>query len=485
MPRRELSAAQERQRSAAAAPARRPPVSRVLLSVYNVVFFFVFLAYLPLFLWRMIGDRSYRRGLLERTGRVTPSASTDVLWIHGVSVGEVKAAAPLVALLQRVASHVEIVISVTTPTGANVARSLFPDHRVIFYPLDFGFFPARSLDRIRPRAVLLMELELWPNFLHAAERRGIPIIVVNGRISERSFKGYRRVSWLLPQLDRIDLFAVQNETYAARLRALGVAPERIRITGNMKYDSLEIAEEGVPRDREFDRWLNLAPGERVVVVGSTHDNEEERFARVLLEVEAALGATLRLLVTPRHPERAAAATDDIVRVIEEARADHRVHRLTELRTSKREHASARSWIVVDTIGELEKAYSVADVVFVGGSLVPHGGQNMLEPVALGKPTIVGPHVQNFADDVRTLLEERGLIKVDGERELKDRLLALLRHPEAGAELVRSGLRVLAAGRGATQRTYDNVQEILLRCGVAVLDGAAPSDGLASDEAARA
>lgn len=443
-------------------------MSRVLLAFYNVVFLIGLCCYMPLFLWRMIGDRSYRRGLLERTGRVPESKTSKVLWIHGVSVGEVKAAAPLVALLRQLAPEVEIVISVTTPTGANVARGLFPDLRIIFYPLDFGRFPARSLDRVRPQAVLLMELELWPNFLNAAERRGIPIIVVNGRISERSYRGYKRVRRLLPQLDRIDLFAVQNETYAERLEALGVAPHRISITGNVKYDRLAVADAGVPRDPEFDAWLALRPGERVIVAGSTHADEEARLARVLLDVESRLGVTLRFVVTPRHPERSAAVVDDVQRVVEAGTSPRRVLRLTELRGGRRRSSSARSWIVVDTIGELEKAYSVADVVFVGGSLVAHGGQNMLEPVALGKPTIVGPHVQNFADDVRNLLEVGGLVKVESEAELGDRVLGLLQHPEEGERLVTQGLRVLAAGRGATRRSYAEVQRILREAGIDML-----------------
>lgn len=461
---------------------RRPPVSRLLLAVYNVIFFFGFLLYLPLFLWRMIGDRAYRGGLLERTGRVAPSRTDHVLWIHGVSVGEVKAAAPLVAAVRAAAPDLEIVVSATTPTGANVARTLFPNDRVIFYPLDFGHFPARSLERIRPRAVLLMELELWPNFLHAAEKRDIPVVVVNGRISDRSYRGYKRVSWLLPQIDRIDLFAVQNETYASRLRALGVAPDRIRVTGNVKYDRFEVTSAGVPRDAEFERLLDIQPGESVIVAGSTHAGEEERLGRILREIEERDGRSLRLVVAPRHPERSASAVDDLRRLLDGAPpgAPRTVHRLTELRSAGRKRADPSSWLVVDTIGELEKAYSVADAVFVGGSLIKHGGQNMLEPVALGKPTIVGPHVQNFADDVRNLLEAGGLIRVAGETELRDRLARLLGDPAEGAELVRRGQRVLEEGRGATERTFHHVRDLLADYGVDLFGTDAPSQSRGGD-----
>lgn len=450
--------------------SRRPPVSRLLLAVYNVVFFVGFLFYLPIFLWRMLGDRSYRHGLLERTGRVDRSGSdARVLWIHGVSVGEVKAAEPLVRRIKQAAPSLEIVISATTPTGRKVARDLFPDDRVIFYPLDFAHFPARSLRRIRPSAVLLMELELWPNFLHAAERRDIPVVVVNGRISERSYRGYRRVSWLLPQIDRIDLFAVQNATYGERLRALGVAPERIRVAGNMKYDRFAstLSEGSIEANADLAELLSCEGEQCVVVGGSTHAGEEEQLGRALLEVERALGRSLRLIVAPRHPERSSSVTEDLRSLLEGEAGARPVQRLTELRRAG-VAADPGSWIVIDTIGELEKTYSLADVVFVGGSLIKHGGQNMLEPVALGKPTIVGPHVQNFADDVRNLLEARALVRVSNADELAREVERLIRDPDRAALLVQGGFEVLAAGRGATQRTFEHVKRLLEDYGVDAL-----------------
>lgn len=438
----------------------RGPVARPLLWIYNVVYLFGLACYLPLFLWRMVWDRSYREGIGERCGSVVPSKSDNVIWVHGVSVGEVKAAAPLVEALRASLPSVEVVVSSTTPTGRRVASRLFPTCRVVYYPLDFWRFPARALDRVRPRCVLLVELELWPNFLHAAEQRQVPVAVVNGRISEKSWRGYRRVSWLLPQLDRIDLFAVQNDTYAKRLADLGVSVDKIHVAGNIKYDCLTINEEPVAPDAEFARLLGGAPA-AVIVGGSTHAGEERMLARVAICLERRLDREVRLIVAPRHPDRSGSAIDDVRRELREHGRDgaHGVVRLTAER--QRGAPSGRAdWLVVDTIGDLEKAYSMADVVFVGGSFAKHGGQNMLEPVSLGKPTVFGPHVWNFRADVDLLLAGKGVLQVEDEDGLEQTLTFLLSHPVEARALVKRAQEVLRAMKGATERTVRLVMELL-------------------------
>lgn len=440
----------------------RPPVSFGMLLLYNSIFLVVFLFYSPFAMWKLIRAKSLFRGLNERLGAVKRMDGRTVIWIHGVSVGEVKAAQPIVRALCKEFPQLSVVVSSTTPTGRAEAQRLYPDAQVIYYPLDFGPFPGRALDRIRPVCILLMELELWPNFLNAAERRSCPVAVVNGRISMRSFKGYKLVYRLLPQLDRIDLFCVQVSTYAERLRDLGVPENKIFTTGNLKYDAIDVHEAGVSPDPDLVHLLGIDKDELVLVAGSTHHDEEYRIARLMLSLEKRLGRQLRLVVAPRHAnERGFAVSEDLRRAIrgEGLVKKHQVTMLTEQRKlGKPVHG--RPWVVVDTIGELERVYSFATAVFVGGSLIPHGGQNMLEPVALGKPTLFGPHVSNFQADVDLLLAGRGVIQVATEGELEDKLFWLFSNPEEARELVRRAQRVLLANQGATERTQTAVLALL-------------------------
>ena len=444
----------------------RTPIPRPLFWFYNLIYFVVFFAWSPLFLWKMLWDRSYRRGIGERMGFVAAEPDSDVIWVHGVSVGEVKAAAPIIAGLRAVMPEKRVVVSSTTPTGRQVAEQLYPDARVIYYPLDFARFPARALGRIQPCCVLLMELEVWPNFLRAAEERDVPVMVVNGRISERSFRGYQRISWFLPQLDRIDLFLVQNLTYAARLNELGITASRIRITGNVKYDCLTVMSEPVVPDAEFTELLGIGPEEAVVVAGSTHPGEPRRLAAAVCRLERRLGRSLRLVIAPRHPDKSSGAIDDMRREVAQAglREAHPVLRLTQERDGARRPVGA-PWLVVDTIGDLEKAYSVADVVFVGGSLVRHGGQNMLEPVALGKPTVVGPHVWNFRTDVDLLLAGKGLLQATDEVDLEEKLAFLLSSPAESQALVRRAQQLITDNHGAVDVTLENVLALMKERGV--------------------
>jgi len=435
-----------------------------VLLLYQLVFLMGIVGYLPIFLWRLLGDPTYRKGLSQRFGRLdrfsAGGGDQPVLWVHGVSVGEVRGAKPLVERLEKEFPDHRVLVSATTPTGARVARRIYGEDRVFFFPLDFGSFPRRALDTLRPRAVLLMELEIWPNFLDTAERRGVPVMVVNGRISERSFKGYRLVRKLLPQFDRIDLFCVQNQTYATRLASLGVSQDRIRQTGNLKYDGLEIAAEAPPKDPALSSLLGIKEGEIVIVGGSTHAEEETALGGVAVEVERRTGRPVRLVVAPRHPERGASVAKDLVRILKgEDRLKHPVLRLTHVREGK-EEVPPGSWLVADTIGELLRIYTLADLVFVGGSLVSHGGQNMLEPLALRKPTIVGPHVWNFRVDVDLFLDVGGLIQVQSEKELLKEAVSLLGSKEKAKDLVDRAGSILLENKGATERTFSEILPLL-------------------------
>jgi 3-deoxy-D-manno-octulosonic-acid transferase len=420
------------------------------IGVYNFVFLLWFIAYAPILASRMLDPR-YRRGFAERMGLLPRSRSdSPVIWIHGVSVGEVKAAGSLIASLRRRYAHCELVLSATTPTGHALARQLHPDLRVIYYPLDFGPFPAWSLDRVRPAVVLLVELELWPNFLLAAARRGVPVAVINGRISEKSFRGYRRVRGFLPQFNLIQRFCVQDEAYARRLLDLRVDPARISVTGNLKYDGVKLKD---PRSAgDLRRWLS-PDGRLVLTCGSTHADEEVRLIEAARRVASRTGQTVRIVVAPRHPERAAA-----VRTAIEALG-------VACAPWSRQLAQPRPLgdtdvALVDTIGHLEGFYGASDVAFVGGSLIPRGGQNMLEPAALGKPVVFGPHVFNFRTDVELLLGSEAALQVRDVADLERTLERLFVDVDLRRSLGERAVELIVRNQGATERTPALLEPLL-------------------------
>ncbi len=426
--------------------------SALTMGVYHVLFGLAFLIYAPVLLWRLAFDPRYRTGIRERMGAmpILDSASP-VVWIHGVSVGEVKAAGTLIARLRAERPDLRLVLSSTTPAGHALARKLHPDLTVVFYPLDFGPFPGRALRRIRPACVLLMELEIWPNFLEVAARRGIPVAVINGRMSEKSFRGYRRLRGLLPQFDRIQVYCVQDASYRRRLLDLGVDGARIEVTGNMKYDSVALRDPAW-ETVELRRWLS-PDGQPVVVAGSTHDDEELRLADLVRRLKAATVPALRLVVAPRHPER----TPTIVEAL--TRAGHSTVRWSETQQG-RTALRTDDVLVVDTIGQLETFYGACDVAFVGGSLVAHGGQNMLEPAALGKAVVFGPHTNNFRTDVRLLIAGDAVCQVRDVDQLQTCLADLLRDGDRRRALGDRAVAVIRCNQGATERTLQALRPLL-------------------------
>lgn len=445
------------------APGERDPASSLPLprsgvrgwmtmGVYQPLFALAFLLYSPVLLWRSTFDRRKRASWRERMGFVPrPAGPAPVVWIHGVSVGEVKAASNFIARVRALRPDLQIVVSATTPNGHLVARQEYKDLPVVFYPLDLANFPARALARLRPRCVLLMELEIWPNFLQAARKRDIPVAVINGRISERTFKGYRMARGLLPQLDLITKYCVQDKAYQRRLLDLGVDPQRVFVTGNMKYDSVVMGNHDDAR-AQLRPWLSPA-GELVLVAGSTHHDEEQQLLAAVATVRGDVPEGVRVVLVPRHPERAAQICDHVraIGAVPVRWSDAS----SSLPALAREHV-----VVVDTIGQLQRFYSACDVAFVGGSLIPHGGQNMLEPTAQGCATIFGPHTTNFRRDVELLLAADAVVQVQDVTAFPRELGKLLRDPARRAALGANGRRVIADNRGATERTLDLVAELL-------------------------
>jgi len=378
--------------------------------------------------------------LRRLTWRLPPPADgvRERILVHGVSVGEIKGAQSLVRALAESHPELEVVLCTTTDTGEEVARKLYPGHMVLRFPIDLSACVVRFLKCVRPSCVVLIELEIWPNFLRCANRLGLPVAVVNGRITESSFGNYRFFKSALPQFNRISLFCAQDERYAARFTELAHTDERVIQTGNIKIDGLRLGR--VEPSAEIARFASGDDGQTVVVAGSTHEREETWFVE---SCRASL-PDARLVLVPRHPGRAR----DVERSLAALGAAPQL--LSALRAG--EELDRGRPLLVDTIGELEAIYAVADLVFIGGSLVQHGGQNMLEPAAQGRAVLYGPHVENFRQEARLLEDAGAARRVQGPEDLTSALRELGEDPAAVREMGCAGIRALEAQGGAAKVT---------------------------------
>jgi 3-deoxy-D-manno-octulosonic-acid transferase len=397
----------------------------------------------PYFLYRSAREPGFGRSLLARwgiDGRTSPG--TGSIWIHAVSVGEVVAAATLAPRLRQAYPETRLVLSVTTPTGRRVAEEKGPRFDDVFHcPFDLAFLVRRVMERVRPKALIVIETEIWPHLFREARRAGAATMLVNGRISDRSFPGYLRIRFFLSRyIATIDRFLMQNDLYAGRIATLGAPREKIRIVGSLKFDA--------PSDNAPAVSRVSPPGRRVLIGGSTLDPEEGILLSVFERLRGSVPG-LFLILAPRHPSRFEA-------VFEQARRRN-------LRVVKRSSAASTveaDVLVLDTLGELASVYEEADCVFVGGSLAPWGGHNIIEPASRGKPVVFGPHMQNFSAIARLFLEAHAAIQVANEEELERALLDLFQHPERCFELVGNAARVIEENRGAADRTVEALQELL-------------------------
>jgi len=413
------------------------------------------LLYLPILLYQMILLKKNRRGWRERFGAVPirPNRGPCV-WIHGVSLGEINATRSLVAEIARRRPDCEVVISSSTDTGYASARRQYPGHSVFRYPLDFSPIVRRALNRIRPDVLVLMELELWPNILRIAEQRGIEVGIANGRITEG--KSMRRFS--LPiirgiartMVRRLAWIAAQDEAYAERFRRLGAEAHRVVAAGSLKYDTAVVAD-AIPGDADLASAMGLRGDVPLFVAGSTGPGEES----LLLDAyERLLASTpnLQFAIIPRKPER----FDEVGGLIESR--GYECGRRSDLPDGKTPASSAdRPTIFLgDTMGELRKFYSLASVVFVGRSLVPMGGSDMMEVAALSKAPIYGPYVENFADIDRQLVEVDAANKVSDVDALVEAIQECLNDPDTMKLRGARARDVIVRNRGATGRIADLV-----------------------------
>lgn len=400
----------------------------------------------PFILFKLATDRRYRDHLGERFGR-GPASAGKTLWIHCASVGEVNLAKPIVARLKKSHPDLKFHISVNTMTGRENASKAFPDAAVSYFPLDFGGSVRRALRRIKPVAVVLVELEVWPNFVRRCKAEGVPVAVVNGRMSERSFGRYRSWGWFFrPVFGALTAVGVQNDAYAERLKEMGAAPV---VTGNLKFDAA-IGFDPVVEEKAWRAQLGL--GEAPVLVGgSTHEPEEKLLCEAYVKVREKIPA-VRMVLAPRHLER----VPEVAKAVEAAGL--KCYKKTQLSPG----GNADGVLILDTVGELGRVYAAATAVFIGGTFCARGGQNMLEPAALGKPVVSGPSLSNFEDIARALVDAGGMKVLAAPEALAGALSELLGDPARARETGARSATAVQAGRGAIERTMDLIEKSLLK-----------------------
>jgi 3-deoxy-D-manno-octulosonic-acid transferase len=403
----------------------------------------------PLFILRR---GKYTEGLAQRLGNLPPfdAGGKRVLWLHCVSVGETQAARPLAQALLEAYPNYALVVSTTTKTGQSLAREVFgaPAAAVFYFPFDWAWTVRRALRRVNPSAVLIMETELWPNFLRLCREQNVPVAIVNGRLSEKSVRGYRRVPRFIARVvNDLTLALMQTEADAARLRELGLS--RVEVSGNVKFDLAPGRDEHALTDELRARFAFDA-ARPLIVAASTHA-PEERIALEAFQAARREHPSARLLVAPRHPERFA----EVAALLANSS-------LTFARRSAPAQSSdtAADAVLLDTIGELRAVYPLAALVFVGGSLAPAGGHNVLEPALAGACIVTGPHTFNFAAVVQDFLAADALAQVSDADELARVWAALLADDARRRQLAANARAALEQNRGATARTVEMLESIL-------------------------
>lgn len=429
-------------------------------TLYNILFTIFFALASPYYFLRMRRRGNWQEGFRERFGNFDAKlkqalSNRQVIWLHAVSVGEVNVCTHLIRALEPRLPNVKIVVSTTTTTGMGELRKKLPTHiSKIYYPIDRRKCVARALATIKPEAVVLIEAEIWPNFIWRASSLNIPVFLVNARLSERSFRGYRRFRFLFRRLfATFGGVGAQNEADAAKLRQLGCRPERVHVVGSLKFDAARLDERRLLDVPALLRQLGVPSGARLLVGGSTHAGEEAILADVFLRLKPRF-PDLFLVLVPRHFERCR----DVGRELE-SRGVKFAYR-SEITAQNHWDSGALDCLLVNTTGELRYFYEQAAVIFVGKSLTAEGGQNPIEPGALGKAMVFGPNMQNFADVARNFVAGEGAMQVRDAAELEAALGDLLADPARCTRLGRNALRVVQANQGAIDRTVDMILQRL-------------------------
>ena len=419
-------------------------------ALYTLLLLALLLITLPLWVWRYFRTAKYRDTVAQRLGfRLPDPPPGPRIWIHAVSVGEVIAAQGMIRHWATRFPQDAILLSTVTKTGQQIARTIPGVCATFYLPLDLPWIVRRVTRTLRPRCLMVLETELWPNLFQAMAAEGIPVILVNGRLSPRSFRHYRLFAHFMRRfLAPVQLFAMQSVADAERMQAIGAAPERVHATGNVKYDQA-MQPPDPAKMAELAHRLPRPEG-LIWLAASTHPGEEA----IILDCFSHLQnrwPTLRLLLVPRHPER---GPEVFALVQKQGGSCARFSRMTGTWTE--------SILLVDQVGWLTRLYGYAHLAFVGGSLIPHGGQNMLEPASHGLPILFGPHTFNFKDVVRQLLEADAAIQLEGSEGLLPALDALLADPPRQQAMGERARQVIAHNTGAVERTLQAIQTLLER-----------------------
>lgn len=411
----------------------------------NVIYCFALLAVAPWLAYQAVRKGKYRSGFAAKFLGLVPRRTTDqpCVWLHAVSVGEVNLLAPLIERLRGDYPGVECVVSTTTVAGLALAKTRLPDHTVFYCPLDFSWAVATAMRRIRPTVLVLVELEIWPNLIRAAKRRGAKVALINGRLSDRSCRGYRRLRPVFAGILRqFDLVAVQSETYASRFRRLGASVDSVHVTGSLKFDGAQTQRDN-PATERLRRLFDIATDETILLAGSTQEEED----RMVLSSFHALSEThpkLRLILVPRHPHR----FEQVAQMIQQTG-------LSWMRRSQLDHVpadrSARV-LLVDTVGELGAWWGTADMAYVGGSMGVREGQNMIEPAAYGAAVSFGPRTKNFRHVAAALLDCQAAVVVHNIDDFTQFVAKMVAHPDQAAAMGQRAAALVRSQLGATQRT---------------------------------
>lgn len=423
--------------------------------LYQIALLGLFLCILPGALYQRYKSGKYRRSIGQRLGNLPVELQARLkqgewIWIHAVSVGETAAVAPLIKALKEEYPRYQILLSTVTETGQEMAKKNLPQIDAhLFFPLDFSFAISKILDVITPKVFVLAETEIWPNFLHHLNKHNVPVLLVNGRISEKSFKHYQMAkSFMRKVLSNINQFSMQTKLDAERIIAMGAFPETVKVNGNLKFDQHHSTLSAEER-KSLVKELKIPANAHLLVVGSTHPGEEEIILDVFKKIHEK-DPDLIMILVPRHPERFL----NVENLIIKARLPY--VRKTKLVAGKK----LQPIILLDTIGELAKIYSLASIVFMGGTLVPIGGHNILEPALYSKAILFGPNMQNFVEIANLFKEKRAAIQVRDKQELSSTLLELLSDAHKRARLGQAAIKVIEENQGATKRNLELIGQYL-------------------------
>ncbi|MBT5019361.1 MAG: 3-deoxy-D-manno-octulosonic acid transferase [Planctomicrobium sp.] len=420
---------------------------------FNLIYLLLLAVISPALIYQRWKHGKYRDGWSQKLWGQLPqrqSLERQKVWLHAVSVGEVLQLQQVVRELRQRTDSLDILISTTTHTGYQVASEKFTDCEVAYFPLDFSWSVRNALRRVQPDLIVLVELELWPNFLSTAKQRGIPVVLINGRLSEKSFRGYKKLKWLFAKLlNQLNHIAVQSQEYRDRFIALGCRLEIISVTGSIKFDGVQTNRKRPPVE-ELREFFQLNENEVIFIAGSTQSPEEEMaleaYSSVLTHVPQA-----RLIIVPRHPERGAtiakSITDAGFSVIQRS-------------TGMSSGSGVMNVGLLDTVGELNDCWALADAAFVGGSFGDRGGQNMLEPAAYGAAVCFGPNTRNFRQIVELLKSQHAAETVQNQAELNQFVLRMLSDLSHAREMGSRAKQLVLAQQGATDKTVQVICDTL-------------------------